>query len=89
MTQALAREASAESQPTDRFGNPLDPIVRYARGRILRGSDDEVRRMQLARRMVGRETPSRSASSTSFASLPPTGISPLSIIFSSCVATWK
>jgi L-seryl-tRNA(Ser) seleniumtransferase len=53
MTQALAREASAESQPTDRFGNPLDPIVRYARGRILRGSDDEVRRMQLARRMVG------------------------------------
>lgn len=54
MTQALAREASAGSQPTDRFGNPLDPIVRYARGAILRSSDDEVRRMQLARQIVGR-----------------------------------
>ena len=53
MTQALARQASAESQPTDRFGNPLDPIVRYARGSIFRGSDDEVRRMQRARHIVG------------------------------------
>ena len=43
----------------------------------------------MARRIVGRETPSRSASSTSLASRPPTGISPLSIISSSCVATWK
>ena len=53
MTQVLAREASAQSQPIDRFGNSLDPIVRYARGSILRNSDDEVRRMQLARSMVG------------------------------------
>ncbi len=53
MTQVVAREASAQSQPTDRFGNPLDPIVRYARGAILRSSDDEVRRMQRARHIVG------------------------------------
>jgi L-seryl-tRNA(Ser) seleniumtransferase len=39
--------------PTDRFGNPLDPIVRYARGTILKGTDEEVARMLKARRIVG------------------------------------
>jgi L-seryl-tRNA(Ser) seleniumtransferase len=38
---------------TDRFGNPVDPIVRYARGKILQGTDEEVKRMLLARKMVG------------------------------------
>ena len=38
---------------TDRFGNPLDPIVRYARGRVLKGSEEEVRRMLHARHIVG------------------------------------
>ena len=32
---------------TDRFGNALDPIVSYARGLILRGTDEEVARMLL------------------------------------------
>ena len=48
---------------TDRFGNPIDPIVRYARGSILRGTDEEVARMLRARQLVaervrnkGRET---------------------------------
>jgi len=38
---------------TDRFGNRLDPIVRYARGSILKGSDEEVVRMLRARQIVG------------------------------------
>lgn len=33
---------------TDRFGNPLDPSVGYARGQILRSSADEVRRLRHA-----------------------------------------
>jgi L-seryl-tRNA(Ser) seleniumtransferase len=37
---------------TDRFGNPLDPIVNYARGSILRGTDEEVTRMLRARQLV-------------------------------------
>ena len=37
----------------DRFGNPLDPIVNYARGPILKGTDEEVHRMIKARHMVG------------------------------------
>jgi L-seryl-tRNA(Ser) seleniumtransferase len=39
--------------PTDRFGNPLDAIVGYARGSILKGTDAEVQRMLKARHMVG------------------------------------
>jgi L-seryl-tRNA(Ser) seleniumtransferase len=39
--------------PSDRFCNPIDPIVGYARGSILRGTDEEVRRMLLARQLVG------------------------------------
>lgn len=39
--------------PTDRFGNPVDPIVRYARGTILKSTDEEVTRMLRARRLVG------------------------------------
>ena len=38
---------------TDRFGHPLDPIVGYARGSILKSTDEEVSRMLKARRMVG------------------------------------
>src|SRR5262245_11084244 len=38
---------------TDRFGNPVDPIVRYARGTILKSTDEEVRRMLRARQLVG------------------------------------
>ena len=37
---------------TDRFGNPLDPIVRYARGTILKSTDEEVARMLKARQLV-------------------------------------
>ena len=38
---------------TDRFGNPFDPIVRYARGQILKSTDEEVARMLRARHIVG------------------------------------
>ena len=41
---------SASSPPADRFGNPVDPIVRYARGTILKSTDEEVQRMLRARR---------------------------------------
>ncbi len=37
---------------TDRFGNALDPIVNYARGSILTGTDEEVTRMLRARQLV-------------------------------------
>jgi L-seryl-tRNA(Ser) seleniumtransferase len=37
----------------DRYGNPIDPIVRYARGSILKSTDEEVQRMLRARHMVG------------------------------------
>jgi L-seryl-tRNA(Ser) seleniumtransferase len=43
----------AEKTATDRFGNPVDPIVRYARGSILKSTDEEVARMLRARHMVG------------------------------------
>jgi len=42
-----------DTVPADRFGNPVDPIVRYARGAILKTTDEEVRRMLRARHMVG------------------------------------
>ena len=34
----------------DRFGNPIDPDVGYARGRFLRSSADEIRRLRHAQR---------------------------------------
>jgi L-seryl-tRNA(Ser) seleniumtransferase len=37
---------------TDRFGNALDAIVNYARGSILKGTDEEVARMLRARGLV-------------------------------------
>jgi L-seryl-tRNA(Ser) seleniumtransferase len=43
----------AQNTQTDRFGNPFDPIVGYARGPILKSTDEEVRRMLKARHMVG------------------------------------
>jgi len=44
---------SSTSPATDRFGNPIDPIVRYARGAVLKGTDEEVARMLRARQLVG------------------------------------
>lgn len=44
--------AVAENTHTDRFGNAIDPIVNYARGSILRGTDEEVARMLRARQLV-------------------------------------
>ncbi|HZO14698.1 MAG TPA: hypothetical protein VFB62_15600 [Polyangiaceae bacterium] len=43
----------APTAPTDAFGNPFDPIVGYARGSILKSTDEEVQRMLKARHMVG------------------------------------
>jgi L-seryl-tRNA(Ser) seleniumtransferase len=40
-------------QQNDAFGNPFDPIVGYARGSILKSTDEEVERMLKARHMVG------------------------------------
>jgi L-seryl-tRNA(Ser) seleniumtransferase len=51
--------ANADAPPTDRFGNPLDPIVRYARGTILKSTDEEVRRMLRARQIVGERVRSK------------------------------
>jgi len=51
MSSQPAREPAAVE--SDRFGNPLDAIVRYARGSILAGTDQEVARMLRARQMVG------------------------------------
>jgi L-seryl-tRNA(Ser) seleniumtransferase len=57
MSQSLAIEIPAQQRAavaeTDPFGNPLDPIVRYARGSILASTDEEVRRMLRARCIVG------------------------------------
>src|ERR1051325_11492709 len=52
MSSHPARESTAAVE-TDRFGNPVDSIVRYARGGILAGTDDEVTRMLRARQIVG------------------------------------
>jgi len=52
MSSNPVRETAANTE-TDRFGNPLDPIVRYARGEILASTDQEVARMLLARGIVG------------------------------------
>jgi L-seryl-tRNA(Ser) seleniumtransferase len=43
----------ASNPPADCFGNPIDPIVRYARGTILKSTDEEVARMLRARQIVG------------------------------------
>jgi L-seryl-tRNA(Ser) seleniumtransferase len=43
-----------QKSQTDRFGNPFDAIVGYARGPILKSTDEEVQRMLKARRMVGK-----------------------------------
>ena len=56
MNRNLAKETTPEratTAQTDRFGNPLDPIVRYARGSILASTDEEVLRMLRARQIVG------------------------------------
>src|SRR5690606_42094610 len=45
--------SEAATSPSDRFGHPIDPIVGYARGPVLRSTDEEVQRMLKARRMVG------------------------------------
>ncbi|WP_407165925.1 aminotransferase class I/II-fold pyridoxal phosphate-dependent enzyme [Bradyrhizobium sp. ORS 111] len=44
---AAATESKAQSpKPTDRFGNPIDPIVGFARGTIIQSSVDEARRLR-------------------------------------------
>src|SRR5690242_9619210 len=48
---------------TDRFGNSHDPIVGYARGTILKGTDEEVQRMLKARHMVGHRVRTKGAES--------------------------
>ena len=55
MSQSLAEATvqRAATATTDSFGNPVDPIVRYARGRILGSTDEEVQRMLRARHIVG------------------------------------
>jgi L-seryl-tRNA(Ser) seleniumtransferase len=61
MNQEPALKAPLESATgeTDRFGNRLDPIVRYARGSILKSSDEEIARMLRARHIVGERVRSR------------------------------
>ncbi len=49
----------ADTPQCDRFGNPLDPIVRYARGSILKSTDEEVQRMLRARHLVGERVRSK------------------------------
>src|SRR5437867_3714221 len=39
-------------QPLDRLGNPIDPAVGYARGPVLRGTDEEVAKTLRARALV-------------------------------------
>lgn len=51
--QAVMVPVEPMSVETDRFGNRLDAIVRYARGSILKSSDEEVVRMLRARQIVG------------------------------------
>ena len=51
--QALKAVVEPATMETDRFGHPLDPIVRYARGSILKSSDEEIVRMLRARQIVG------------------------------------
>jgi L-seryl-tRNA(Ser) seleniumtransferase len=56
MNPNLAVEAPAQRHAisaTDSFGNAIDPIVRYARGKILASTDEEVQRMLRARHIVG------------------------------------
>jgi L-seryl-tRNA(Ser) seleniumtransferase len=53
----------ADASATDRFGNPIDPIVRYARGSILKSTDEEVTRMLRARQIVGERVRSKGAES--------------------------
>ena len=55
MNQDVMTKTARSPAPTttDRFGNALDPIVRYARGAVLKGSDEEVQRMLHARHIVG------------------------------------
>jgi len=48
-----------QSLQTDRFGNRFDPIVGYARGTILKSTDEEVQRMLRARHMVGERVRSK------------------------------
>lgn len=57
--QALQAPREYAAVETDRFGNRLDPIVRYARGSILRSSDEEIVRMLRARTIVGERVRSR------------------------------
>lgn len=41
-----------EKKTTDSFGNPIDPVVGFARGRIIRSSVDEARRLRNGQRIA-------------------------------------
>lgn len=66
MNTNVAVEATSQRRTpseTDQYGNAIDPIVRYARGSILRGTDEEVSRMLRARHLVGARVRSKGAES--------------------------
>jgi L-seryl-tRNA(Ser) seleniumtransferase len=46
------KETSLMSDRVDRFGSPIDPTVGYARGAVLRGTDEEVAKTLRARALV-------------------------------------
>src|SRR5215510_13255115 len=47
MIMTAAREPKKQtSNSADRFGNPIDPVVGFARGNIIRSSVDEARRLR-------------------------------------------
>ena len=54
----------------DRFGNPHAPNLSYARGKILRSTEDDFRKLQLAWSLIrerGRATSSSSPGSSTVA----------------------
>lgn len=46
MQNSSGKGAEVEGSTRDRFGNPVDPVVGFARGTIIRSSVDEARRLQ-------------------------------------------
>lgn len=46
MQNSSGKRPDVDSLAQDRFGNPIDPVVGFARGTIIRSSVDEARRLQ-------------------------------------------
>jgi L-seryl-tRNA(Ser) seleniumtransferase len=57
------RDGGPLIMPEDRFGNPLDPSVGYARGRFLSSSADEIRRLRHAQAIAAQRVAGQGASS--------------------------